>query len=221
MIRQVPAHIFPRNGRHANTEGRIKIDKVFDGWPAGHSQFFFWDCHLPAGADSVLWVEGNRQLVVLPVYGELIISDSEQQLSVNVKPGELFTLPALEHKDFIVSNSAADHPCNFIWIALPAPPSIFLKYQVVSLKGIRPNQLKTLAGNAWFSVSAAVLDERMEVGYALAGTNTAYVYVLEGVFECQNRLLENRDGLAVWDTDTVEIESLGHRSVVLLVDAKL
>ncbi|HWA32884.1 MAG TPA: hypothetical protein VG737_02085 [Cyclobacteriaceae bacterium] len=46
----------------------------------------------------------------------------------------------------------------------------------------------------------------------------AFVFVIEGAFEVENRLLQARDGLAITKTDSVELEALSNGAVVLVVE---
>ena len=45
-----------------------------------------------------------------------------------------------------------------------------------------------------------------------------FVFVLEGAFEVEGRLLHARDGLALWQTTAVEMEALSNDALVMLVE---
>jgi hypothetical protein len=45
-----------------------------------------------------------------------------------------------------------------------------------------------------------------------------FVYVIEGAFEFQNRLLENRDGLALTNVPTSEFEALSDDAILLIME---
>lgn len=45
--------------------------------------------------------------------------------------------------------------------------------------------------------------------------------MLEGAFEVQGTLLHARDGLALWETDEVEMEALSNDAIILLVELPL
>lgn len=45
-----------------------------------------------------------------------------------------------------------------------------------------------------------------------------FVFIIEGAFEVQNRLLQPRDGLALWNTDQIEFEALSNDAIILLVE---
>lgn len=51
--------------------------------------------------------------------------------------------------------------------------------------------------------------------------NSIFIFVIEGIFEVQNRLLHARDGLSLTDIDTVELEALSNDAVILLLELPL
>ena len=57
-----------------------------------------------------------------------------------------------------------------------------------------------------------------EINYDLNVSKTFLGYVINGVFEVQNRLIEQQDALAFWEINTVEIESLLPNSAMVIVE---
>jgi redox-sensitive bicupin YhaK (pirin superfamily) len=47
--------------------------------------------------------------------------------------------------------------------------------------------------------------------------HSAFIFVIEGAFEVQNRLLERRDGLALRNAEMVEFEALSNGAIVLII----
>jgi quercetin 2,3-dioxygenase len=47
---------------------------------------------------------------------------------------------------------------------------------------------------------------------------SAFVFVINGVFEVNNRLLELRSSLLLWQLDTLEFEGLGKENIVLIIN---
>jgi hypothetical protein len=45
-----------------------------------------------------------------------------------------------------------------------------------------------------------------------------FVYVIEGAVEFQNRLLEQRDGLALYSVTTSEFEALSNDAILLVLE---
>ena len=49
----------------------------------------------------------------------------------------------------------------------------------------------------------------------------AFVFVIEGAFEVQGTLLHERDGLALWKTEEVEMEALSNEAIILVIELTL
>jgi quercetin 2,3-dioxygenase len=70
-----------------------------------------------------------------------------------------------------------------------------------------------------FSVSIGRFGGRQEAVYRLKSKASCFfAYVLAGAFECEGRLLHQNDGLALWDTEAIELEALSNDALVLMVE---
>lgn len=47
--------------------------------------------------------------------------------------------------------------------------------------------------------------------------NGVFVFIINGVFEVQNRLLEARTGLLLWNLEKLEIEGLAYENIILVI----
>lgn len=73
--------------------------------------------------------------------------------------------------------------------------------------------------NSTLSISLGKFDMRRETTYYLSGGNKAcFCLVIQGSFEIEGRLLHERDALAVWDAEEIDIESLGKESILFLME---
>lgn len=62
-------------------------------------------------------------------------------------------------------------------------------------------------------------DGRKEDNYTPQKKNaTLFGMVLHGAFEFQNRLMENRDAIVLWDTDELEFEALSEEALLLFIE---
>lgn len=60
---------------------------------------------------------------------------------------------------------------------------------------------------------------REEGIYALRNpANGIFIFVLEGAFEVQNRLLHARDGLAITHAEAIEFEALSNEAIILIIE---
>jgi redox-sensitive bicupin YhaK (pirin superfamily) len=65
-------------------------------------------------------------------------------------------------------------------------------------------------------------DKDVSLGYQLKDkTNGVYAFVLKGDFTINNHLLNNRDGLGVWDVDSLNIVANSANSELLLMEVPM
>jgi hypothetical protein len=70
-----------------------------------------------------------------------------------------------------------------------------------------------------FAISLARLDGRTDVVYTLRDASGGlYAYSIQGAFEVQYRLLQPRDGLALWNVKEIEAEALSSEAILLVVE---
>jgi redox-sensitive bicupin YhaK (pirin superfamily) len=48
-----------------------------------------------------------------------------------------------------------------------------------------------------------------------------YVFVIEGSFSVNGQSLEKRDGIGIWEVDTLSLESLSENAEVLLMEVPM
>ena len=51
--------------------------------------------------------------------------------------------------------------------------------------------------------------------------NGIYAFIIEGVFEVQDRLLHTKDALDLWNTDEIDFEALSNGAILLLFEVPL
>ena len=70
-----------------------------------------------------------------------------------------------------------------------------------------------------YAISIGKFSGRRESIYHRKYPNTGiFAYVLKGVFEVEGRLLHERDGLELYDSEFVEIEALSNDAVILVFE---
>lgn len=76
-----------------------------------------------------------------------------------------------------------------------------------------------LLQDAWFSIGS--FDAGKTISYRLQGTNTGiYVFVLDGNIAIQDKVLQGRDGIGIWEVDEVTIETISV-SRILVIEVSL
>jgi len=227
----------------SSTRGRTLID-----WLDSHHTFSFDQYYDPKrmnfGAlrvlndDKILPGEGfgthphrNMEIVTIPLKGKLQHGDSIDNSRI-ITPGEIQTMSAgtgIYHSEVNGSVTEAVELLQ-IWV-LPqknnTPPRYKdfdvrdLKkknepYAIVSPDGSTP---ASLLQNCWFSLLE--LDKGRDTSYALHFKgNGVYLFLIEGEINVGDIVLERRDGLGVYDTNSVAITGL-ENSYVLFIEVPM
>ncbi len=189
------------------------------------------DDTLRAGATLTLRVEQPMEVLLLPVSGGLEYK-SDGATGGFVEPGQVQLLSLPAGMTYSVSNPYETESINFIqlWLATPAKDTsptirqnsfdLTTKNTLLPLFGradgeTHPNSAGFIGQYAGrqddtYSVTAAADDQ----------TKGIFVFVLQGAFEVANRLLHEKDGLALRYTqdDVLEFEAPSNDAIVLLID---
>jgi len=215
------------------------------GWLKSYHSFSFADYHnagrMNFGALRVLnddFVEAgmgfgthphnNMEIISIPLEGDLEHKDSMGNVAV-IRHGDVQVMSAgsgIRHSEY---NHNTDKAVKFlqIWV-FPNQHNVTPRYQQISLNPEeRLNRLQQIVSpdandegtwihqNAWFYLS------KPEAGVTLGHTmkspqNGAYLFVLSGKLEVNGHSLETRDGLGVWNTDTVVIKAIEDAEFLLM-----
>jgi redox-sensitive bicupin YhaK (pirin superfamily) len=170
----------------------------------------------------------NMEIISIALEGSLQHEDSMGNVAV-IEPGEIQVMSAgtgLYHKEF---NKDADTPVKFlqIWV-FPNERNVQPRYdqQKYDLDNHRNELVQILspdradAGvwihqNAWFHL--ARFDQEKELRHSLhMPGNGIYIFVLKGEVSVAGQELSERDGLGIWDTDTISIKAKPGAELLLM-----
>jgi hypothetical protein len=156
----------------------------------------------------------NQVIVILPLVGALDIETESFSGFVHTNQLEAFFINA--NQNFTLSNPYEDENVQFLQVRIQVNS---FENQKKSFEISTKNKINTLLENDIFKLSIAVFDARKEAEYLLQKTqNGVFAFVLNGAFEFQNRLLENRDGIKIWNIDTLEMEALSNEAMILIIE---
>lgn len=71
-----------------------------------------------------------------------------------------------------------------------------------------------------FKLSIGRFGGREDFTYHVEPESTIFGYVIGGAFEFQNRLMHERDGVALWNVSKIEAEALSNGAVVLILELR-
>ncbi|MDU1903299.1 MAG: pirin family protein [Dysgonomonas sp.] len=229
----------------ASTRGHM-----YHGWLDTHHTFSFASYYNPErmhfGALRVVnddIVEGgegfgkhphdNMEIVSIPLYGDLEHKDSMGHTSV-IHAGEIQVMSAgsgLYHSEY---NSNPDKPLNFfqIWV-FPNKQNVEPRYDQKKFDFLeKKNSLVQVVSpdaedgslwlhqDTWFHLGTFDKDAEAEYKLKKKGDGV-FAMVIEGEFEIGNEKLHHRDGIGIWDIDSVQIKSLSENGRILLIEVPM
>ncbi|MEY3238149.1 MAG: hypothetical protein RI883_2250 [Bacteroidota bacterium] len=161
----------------------------------------------------------NMEIITIPLSGSIAHKDSMGNSSI-IKTGEIQVMSAgtgIQHSEF---NPNKDEVLSLfqIWI-FPNKRNVEPRYDQfeMDVQGMKNNFLQLVSPNkadegtwihqdAWIKI--AELDENTEISYALnSKKNGVYFMLIDGKVSIDNNILEQKDALGVWNSDTVQIKS--------------
>jgi len=225
MIHQSPAHIYTAKQRgHIETDRHRLIATLNFGAYADATR-------KPFGALTVVndetlaplmpitrRLDDTTAMLVIPLVGALHYSlgAKEQELV----PGEaVVLLPYSKGTTVTFSNPYEADLINFLYINLKSNGSKGFGVSHINLDIRNTLHPFTQLGICGYM---GIFDGRNEVLYPVNNTaNGLFAFVVNGAFEVNGRLLEERDALALWETDAADIEALSDNAIILLLEVPL
>jgi quercetin 2,3-dioxygenase len=193
------------------------------------------DNTLRGGYSIKMNIEKPSLLILIPLVGGIGFNTESSEASF-LEAGEAFTADFTEGVNYEISNPyASEVLVNYLEIWIEKDSLIDgIKLQKSSFDINQRNQLFPL-----FSNEGVILKDNIAVlnkNYAFIGKyegrkegiyhlknkpSGVLIFIIEGVFEVQNRLLHSRDCLTLEDVEEVEFEALSSDAIILFVETFL
>ena len=175
----------------------------------------------------------NMEIVSIPLEGDLEHKDSMGNVSV-IKHGDVQVMSAgtgITHSEY---NKNKDKPVKFlqIWV-FPNKKNVTPRYDQITLDfKDRTNKFQQIVSpnsnqdgvwvhqDAWFHLGTFDKDFSAEYGIKKSG-NGVYAFVSKGDGTINGKLLNERDGLGIWETDTFTVEANSQDAEVLLMEVPM
>jgi len=229
----------------SNTRGHANHD-----WLDSHHTFSFANYHNPdrmhfgvlrvlnddrvdAGMGFGTHPHDNMEIISIPLEGDLEHKDSMGNVTV-IKKGDIQAMSAgtgIFHSEY---NKNADKLTKFlqIWV-YPNKKNVSPRYDQITLNtSDRHNKLQQILSpnadddgvwihqDAWFHLGT--FDQDFSTAYELKKNgNGIYAFVLKGDFTIGNIALNERDGLGIWDTNTIQITANSKDAEILLMEVPM
>lgn len=186
------------------------------------------DDTLAGGKCLSLTVEEHTDVLMLPIVGAITYKDDVGHESL-IEAGQVQLSAIPKGSNIQVSNPYEKELVNFIqlWFKQPNPevhePLISRfdidrhKNELIEVLPVLTNANKSLIKHP--RVSIGKFWGRQEIVYTKVWQDSnVFVFVLEGAFEVQYRLLEAKDGLALNGVKEIEIEALSNDAILLVIE---
>lgn len=190
------------------------------------------DDHVEGGEGFGLHPHDNMEIISIPLEGDLEHRDSMNNVSV-IRKGDIQVMSAgtgIFHSEY---NSNTDRPVKFlqIWV-LPERKNVSPRYEQMTIDQeslinrfqliVSPEQGEKnlwIHQNAWFQLGR--FTKGSETGYNIRSVgNGVYAFIISGEVTLNGYRLEERDGLGIWNLDSLKIFA-DKDSEILLVDVPM
>lgn len=172
----------------------------------------------------------NMEIISIPLQGDLEHKDSMGNTTV-IRNGDIQVMSAgtgIYHSEY---NKNKDEAVKFlqIWV-FPNKKNVTPRYDQMTLsREERHNRLQQVlspdphdAGvwihqDAWFHMGN--FDNGLTTRYDFRKPgNGVYAFILKGTFTIDGQELNDRDGLGIWDTDSIDITATSDNAEILLME---
>ena len=175
----------------------------------------------------------NMEIITIPLEGDLAHKDSMGN-AATIKTGDVQVMSAgtgIQHSEFNPNHD--QHTKLFqIWL-FPKYRNVEPRYQQITLdQSLQKNDFAQIlspnaddAGvwihqDAWFHIGK--FDNGFSTSYELKKPkNGIYAFVLKGDFMIGNIAVNERDGLEIWDTNTIKITANTANAEILLMEVPM
>ncbi|MFY9281131.1 MAG: pirin family protein [Bacteroidia bacterium] len=215
------------------------------GWLNSHHTFSFANYHNPermhfgvlrvlnddqvqAGQGFGTHPHDNMEIISIPLEGDLEHKDSMGNIAV-IQEGDVQILSAgtgITHSEYN-KNSSKEVKFLQIWI-FPNKKNLTPRYDQISIRDIQKENefYQVLSPNkddqgVWINQDAWFHIGKFDKGHAAEYTlkkegNGVYAFVLEGDLEINNEKLTKRDGMGIWDTESITVKASENTRVLLM-----
>lgn len=215
------------------------------GWLQSYHTFSFANYHNPdrmnfgilrvlnddtvaAGMGFGTHPHDNMEIVSIPLEGDLEHKDSMGNVAV-IKEGDVQVLSAgtgITHSEY---NKNKDKEVKFlqIWI-FPKTKNVEPRYDQISIREIsednkfyqvlspnKDDQGVWINQDAWFHLGNFSKDKSDTYNIKKDG-NGVYAFILDGQVEINGEKLSKRDGMGIWNTDSIEVKATADARVLLM-----
>lgn len=195
----------------------------YEAYQMEHTQPFGKLCvvndeYLSAKSYQEFVFNNDLQVLLIPLIGAVdfnINNTPDDFVHIN----QVQLLSVKKNDTLKISNPYENNFVNFLQLHIKSNQ---LTTQTLAFNVELKNKLQTIFTSADFNISIGIFDSKQEDVYQLQNNNNGiFAYVMNGAFEYEGRLLENRDGICIWNENLAEFESLSFNGILLVLEVNL
>ncbi|MER0439068.1 pirin family protein [Emticicia sp. W12TSBA100-4] len=178
------------------------------------------DNTLAAGCGMKMQVEKPTEVLILPLVGGIEFKNSVGYHDF-LEAGKLQIFSAEAEKEYEVLNPYESELINYLEIWIEQENAIVASTTSATIDLEKQNELLLIFSSVQQNAFGyfGKYDSREEGIYQIKNAcNCLYVFVIEGAFEVDNKLMEARDGLAIWNAEEIEFEALSNDAMLLIFE---
>ncbi|TRX35405.1 pirin family protein [Flavobacterium restrictum] len=167
-------------------------------------------------------VASGMQLLVLPLFGGVDYTDNLGNKQF-IRVEQIGAVLAQQAMTIELCNSYEKEQVSYLQIWLSGDVTVSKSsYTEFNFGFTQKNSLISIFESSIATGFIGIYDGRKEGIYTLKNpSNGAFVFVINGAFEVENRLLESKDGLRLQGIPTVAWEALSNDAVLLIFEISL
>lgn len=180
----------------------------------------FNDNTLAAGKGMKMQVEKPTEVLILPLVGGIEFKNSTGYHDF-LEAGKMQLFSAEAGMDYEVLNPYENELINYLEIWIEKENALTPSTTSADIDLEKQNELLPIFSSVQQNAFGyfGKYDGREEGIYTVKNTgNCVYVFVIEGAFEVDNKLMETRDGLAIWNANEIEFEALSNDAMLLFFE---
>lgn len=175
---------------------------------------------LAGGEATCFQAEKAGYAIFIPITGELILQGDKYGSQV-IDIGQVYLHHSFPGELLTMRNEYPADKINYLYFFIESEV-IFCENRLYNFDlADNPNKLMGVISDqiSPFCLNIGMFAGRTDTLYYLTNRKSVfYAFVITGAFEVQGRLLHQRDGLALWDEDEVDMEALSNNAVVIVLE---
>ncbi len=165
-------------------------------------------------SQSLVNLKANQKMMMLPLFGKTRINSFNKV----IEAGEVVVFESAVEQDVIIKSALSDVETDVLVIIFNKPVSEN-SYRVNTIDLEIRNKLNFIDEGFNFPGFIGIFDGREEGRYLLKkSSHKIFAIVINGAFEFQNRLMETRDAILIWDIEELEFEALSEDALILFFE---